>query len=301
MAVARMDSGCIICLAQKELKNFPADLPEEKRLVYMKSVLDLLANVTEKDSAPVISSRIAQIQREMFGEHKDFAKIKYGFNELMLHIEGDIYKKLLEAKDPLKRAIQYATVGNYIDFGVLVDVENEKLMELIENAQNNPVDEKEYEALKADLQAGKRLVYLTDNCGEVVLDKLLIRIIKMLYPHINVTVIVRGEQIINDVTIEDAKQVGLIDEADIIENGTRIPGTWLEEISQKAKKAMENADVLISKGQGNFETLQGCGMNIYYMFLCKCDLFMERFGVERFASMLINDNQCKKYLKNIEE
>lgn len=301
MAVARMDSGCIVCLAQKELKNFPVDLPEEERLVYMKRVLELLANVTEKDSAPVISSRIAQIQREMFGEHRDFAKIKYGFNELMLHIEEDIYKKLLEAKDPLKRAIQYATVGNYIDFGVLVDVEKEKLMELIETAQNNPVDEKEYEALKADLQVGKSLVYLTDNCGEVVLDKLLIRIVKMLYPHIDVTVIVRGEQIINDVTIEDARQVGLTDEALIIENGTAIPGTWLEEINETAKKAMEDADVLISKGQGNFETLQGCGMNIYYMFLCKCDLFMERFGVDRFASMLINDKQCKKYLKNIEE
>ena len=298
MSVARMDSGCIVCLAQKELKNFPADLSEEERFVYMKRVLDLLANVTEKDSAPVISARIAQIQREMFGEPKDFAKIKYGFNELMLHIEEDIYKKLLEAKDPLKRAIQYATVGNYIDFGVLVDVENEKLMELIENAQNNPVDEKEYEALKADLQAGKSLVYLTDNCGEVVLDKLLIRIIKMFYPHIDVTVVVRGEQIINDVTIEDARQVGLTDEAVIIENGTAIPGTWLEEINETARKEMENADVLISKGQGNFETLQGCGMNIYYMFLCKCDLFMERFGVERFASMLINDKQCEKYLKH---
>lgn len=301
MAVARMDSGCIVCLAQKELKNFPASLTEEERLLYMKRVLNLLANITEKDSAPVISSRIAKIQREMFGEQKDFAKIKYGFNELMLHIEEDIYKKLLEAKEPLKRAIQYATVGNYIDFGTLVDVEKEKLMELIETAERNPVDEKEYEALKSDLQGGKNLVYLTDNCGEVVLDKLLIRIIKMLYPNINVTVIVRGEQIINDVTIEDAKQVGLLDEAVIIENGTAIPGTWLEEINEKAKKAMKDADVLISKGQGNFETLQGCGMNIYYMFLCKCDLFMERFGVERFASMLINDKQCGKYLKIIKE
>lgn len=301
MAVARMDSGCIICLAQKELKNFPADLPEKERLVYMKRVLKLLSNVTEKDSAPVVSSRIVRIQKEMFGEKKDFSKIKYGFNELMLQIEGDIYKKLLESKEPLKRAIQYATVGNYIDFGTLVDVENEKLMELIETAQNNPVDKREYENLKADLQNGKSLVYLTDNCGEVVLDKLLIRIIKMLYPHIDVTIIVRGEQIINDVTIEDARQVGLVDEARIIENGTAIPGTWLEEINEEAKKAMENADVLISKGQGNFETLQGCGMNIYYMFLCKCDLFMERFGVERFASMLINDKQCWKYLKKIEE
>lgn len=300
MAVIRMDSGCIVCLAKKELENFPADLPERERFVYMKKVLDILDNITEKDSAPVISSRIAKIQREMFGVQNDFAKIKYGFNELMLHIEEDIYRKLLESKDPLKRAIQYATVGNYIDFGTLVNVEKEKLMELIETAQDNPVDEKEYESLKSDLQTGKSLVYLTDNCGEVVLDKLLIRIIKMLYPHIDVTVIVRGEQIINDVTIEDARQVGLVDEATIIENGTAIPGTWLEEISEAAKTAMENADVLISKGQGNFETLQGCGMNIYYMFLCKCDLFMERFGVERFASMLINDRQCKKYLKNMD-
>ncbi len=301
MAVARMDSKCIICLAQKELKNFPADLPEQERLIYMKKVLEVLADVKETDSAPVISARIAKIQREMFKEQKDFSEIKRGFNELILNIEGDIANILSEADDPLKRAIQYATVGNYIDFGALANVEKEKLMELIENAKDNPVDEKVYEDLKADLKAGERLVYLTDNCGEVVLDKLLIQMIKKLYPHLDVTVIVRGGQIINDVTIEDAVQVGLADEVRIIENGTRIPGTWLAEVSEEAKNTMEAADVLISKGQGNFETLQGCGMNVYYMFLCKCDLYTERFQVERLASMLINDKQCEGYLKHIEE
>ena len=113
-----------------------------------------------------------------------------------------------------------------------------------------------------------------------------------LYPELEIKVIVRGAPVLNDVTKEDVDQVGLSDLVTIIENGTAIAGTCMEEINEESRTAMEEADVILSKGQGNFETLIGCGLNVYYIFLCKCDMFAEKFQVEKFSGMLLNDRNC---------
>ena len=102
----------------------------------------------------------------------------------------------------------------------------------------------------------------------------------------------RGKKILNDATMEDARMIGLTEIADVIDNGTEIAGTCLELIDIKAKECIEAADVIISKGQGNFETLNGCGLNIYYLFLCKCEWFVKRFGMEQFKGVFINDKNC---------
>ena len=169
------------------------------------------------------------------------------------------------------------------------DVSDKKLAELFAETENDVVDEKEWTALKADLQKAKTLTYLTDNCGEIVLDKLFIKKIKEVYPHLDITVIVRGDKVLNDATLEDAKAVGLTDVVKVIGNGSSIAGNALGYISEEAETLICNADVVISKGQGNFESLNGCGLNIYYLFLCKCDWFVRRFKMKRLTGILIND------------
>lgn len=113
------------------------------------------------------------------------------------------------------------------------------------------------------------------------------------YPQIDITVIVRGKPALNDATIEDAEEAGLSEVVTVIGNGNGITGTWLPEISAEAREKIEEADLILSKGQGNFETLQGCGKNIYYMFLCKCKLFVERFQMEQFEGVLANELRCQ--------
>ena len=132
-------------------------------------------------------------------------------------------------------------------------------------------------------------MYLTDNCGEIVMDKLLIEEIQKLNQKAEVTVIVRGLPVLNDVTMEDAIQVGLTEMVNVIGNGSEIAGTYLEDISEEAKNVIDDADVILAKGQGNFETLRMCGKNIYYIFMCKCEMFAKRFQVPRYYGMLIND------------
>ena len=113
--------------------------------------------------------------------------------------------------------------------------------------------------------------------------------LKTFYPSLEVTAIVRGLPALNDATMDDARQIGLTDLVNVIGNGTDIAGTVFDKISKEAQTALQEADVIISKGLGNFETLNGCGLNVYYLFMCKCKMFAEKFQKNLFEGILIND------------
>lgn len=292
MEVRRLHHECLICMTKVHLNKYPEGTTDEQKVEYMQRVLKVLAEAPEKYGAPVIVRTINQIQDEMFGMKQDYAQIKRHYNQVMLNHEEQVKSKLAQSDDPIKTGIQYAMIGNYIDFGARISVNEEQLTELLNDSDRFVIDEKQYGELTDDLESAHKMVYLTDNCGEIVMDKLLIREIQKKYPDLKVTVLVRGEEVINDATLEDAAQVGLTESAEVLPNGSDIAGTWLEEISEEAKSVLEEADVIISKGQGNFETLRKCGMNIYYIFLCKCDLFANTFQVPKLTGMLINEKYC---------
>lgn len=163
----------------------------------------------------------------------------------MLAKAEEIEERLQGAADPLKRAIQYAMTGNYIDFGAMQKVEEEQLERLLEKSQEIVVDPKEYEALRRELLAGRNVVYLTDNCGEIVLDKLLMKEILRQNPQARITAIVRGAPALNDATVEDAQQVGLSQVARVIGNGSAI-ARWASADSirrrRRRRKSRESAE-----------------------------------------------------------
>ena len=292
MEIKRLHHECIRCMTKVHLDKYPKELSEDKKREYMQRVLRVLAEAPERFGAPVIVRTINQIQDEMFGIKQDYAEIKKHYNEIMMGHEEQVRSNLAKSEDSVKTGIQYAMIGNYIDFGARINVNEEQLTELLNHTDRFVIDEKQYGELVEDLEKAKKLVYITDNCGEIVMDKLLIGEIQKKYPGLKVTVLVRGAEVINDATMEDAMQVGLTEITEVIPNGTDIAGTWLEEISMEAKTILEEADVIISKGQGNFETLRKCGMNIYYIFLCKCDLFANTFAVPKLTGMLIREKYC---------
>ena len=292
MEVRRLHPECISCMTKVHLEKCPKDMAEEKKVEYMQKVLKILAEAPAKYGAPVIVRTIQKLQEEMLGIRQEYAEIKKHYNQVMMQYEDKVMEHMAKSEDPVKTGIQYAMIGNYIDFGARITVTEEHLTELLNTPDRFVIDEKQYEEFTADLEKARKLVYLTDNCGEIVMDKLLIRQIKKQYPDLELTVMVRGTEVINDATMEDAMQVGMCDLAKVMPNGSDIAGTWIEEISEEAKAVLEEADVIISKGQGNFETLRKCGMNIYYIFLCKCDLFANTFHVPKLTGMLINEKYC---------
>ena len=179
-------------------------------------------------------------------------------------------------------------MGNYIDFSALQgEVSFEKLEKMLESALEMELDKEVYAALCEDLAKGKKLLYLTDNAGEIGFDRIFAEEIHKAYPHLEITFCVRGGPAQNDATREDAAAVGI--PFPVIDNGNCVAGTELSLLSPQAKQAMDTADVIISKGQGNAETLLGCGYPIYYAFLIKCVRFIERYQKPKLTPMLIKE------------
>jgi len=292
-SITRINSECIKCLLGKYFKNFPDNIDEETKIQYMQKVLSIIAAADKRMSAPELTEKILTLQKELLGYSTDYSAIKSHFNSLVMSVEGEIEDKINASNDKFKTALLYAISGNFIDFGAMESVDEESLFETLDNAENIEINKTEVENLRQEIINAKNLVYLTDNCGEIVLDKLFIKIIKKFNPKIKVDVIVRGQAVLNDCTIEDAKEIDMYSVADVISNGTAVAGTCLNRISIEAKNLIDTADIIISKGQGNFETLHHCGKNIYYLFLCKCKMFAERFDVKQFSGIIINDLRIK--------
>lgn len=290
----KANSMCISCLLaqqEKKFRNFP---DEERKSRYMQKLLGLLYDRGQKDSAPLLYEELMELFKEEWGLGDDFSEIKRKFNYLLLQKETEIEANIEKESDPLKACIRYVCAANYIDFAALGSVSTDTFDRLLSKAAEETVDEDEYSRFLTDLKAAKSLVYLTDNCGEIVLDKLFIKNIKKAYPSLAITAIVRGGDVINDATMEDAAQVGLCDIVPCMGNGDAAPGTVLERIAPEALGAIRSADVIISKGQGNFESLYGeDGINPYFLFMCKCELFVRRFGMTQYSSVFRKGDRIK--------
>ena len=292
----KLSAMCIRCLMDRQEERVREYGDEEKKAAYLKEAAGIIASSKEGDSAPYLVFRMNQAYERFFGKLMDYKKEKKEFNSLMLDLEEELEKKIRSGKggeEILKNAMNYARSGNYIDFGALSHVEKEELLELLKKAGEEEVDGHTFDAFLKDLDKAKELVYLTDNCWEIVADKLLVKILKEQYPGLNITVIVRGMEVLNDAVMEDAEEVGLTKLVKVIGNGNGVAGTQIDLLSEEARGAIEKADLIISKGQGNFETIYGGGWNIYYLFLCKCAWFSERFGMERLKGVFINEKDVR--------
>ncbi len=260
-------------------------------LEQMERVLDS----AEEKSAPVLMAEVISAAEAHLKVSDSYQYPKKKYNRILMRQEEEIRQEIAGEKDPFLAGLQYAVTGNYIDFGAMSEVKEEKLGELLSKREEIRLPEEELEYLRADLANAKRLAYITDNAGEIVLDKIFLEVVKEFYPNLEVGVIVRGAPVLNDATYIDAKAVGLTEIASVIPNGTDVPGTPLDQVNETALAWIESADLCIAKGQGNFETLRGCGKNVYYLFLCKCELFVRKFRVGRFTPVLSNEIRIVQY------
>ena len=281
-------SECMHCIVEHHW-SLVKDCPDEARkAAFMREVLRTVAEADPGIAPPVPTARLQRIYAAQFAEQDDYPRLKRRYNELVMTWLPELRAALAAADDPLKLAAWMAMAGNYIDFGVLKEVDDARLKRMLATPDEKAVGTPELEELRADVRAAKRLVYACDNCGEVVLDRLLMEEMKKENPGLQITALVRGENVLNDVSAEDARAVGLDRVAKIVGNGSNIGGTQLELLGEEAREAMQTADVVISKGQGNFETLTGAGLNIYYLFLAKCPHYTKWFGMEHMAGQLLH-------------
>jgi len=289
----RFSAECMACAVLKQSENMPAEWDDEKRAAYLRGVMNIICSADVSEGAPVVTGKIEALAQEYGIEKFDYTEIKREYNRIMLDILPEIRKKVEEAEDSVEAAMKYSRAANYIDFGTQHKVTEEGLLERLEKASAERLDEAEYGLFRRDIDKAEKLVFITDNCGEIVADMLLIEKIREIKPDLKITVIVRGMPVINDATMEDAHMVGIDRVAEVMGNGNGVAGTFIEKMDSASLSRLRDADVVISKGQANFETLNGCGMNIYYLFLCECSRFERRFGMAKLQGVIKNDRRLE--------
>lgn len=287
------NSTCIACLLNKQVTNIRPFKDEKKKSDYIHKVLKLLYDHGQTQSAPWLFMKIEEIYNEYYEPIMDYSAIKQKYNQYMLSKESIIEENIRKSDDMIASCIQYVCAGNFIDFGAMSKVDDSILENILQKATEESLSTEELKNFKQELATAKELVYLTDNCGEIVIDKLFMKLLKEQYPKLHITAIVRGGLALNDATMEDAREIGLTKIVDCIDNGTPMTGTDLESINETAKQLLCNADLIISKGQGNFEGLYGEGLMPYFLFLCKCELFVRRFGLKQFSSVFAREDHIK--------
>jgi len=203
-------------------------------------------------------------------------------NEVALDLYDELKPEVLISSDPFNMALRLSIAGNIMDYGVAADFDIHKTINKVLNT-DFAIDHSIL--LKQKIQQARKIVYLGDNAGEIVFDKMLIEL--MIHP--NVTFVVRGSAVLNDATREDASSVGMEVVADVIDNGSKVPSTVLSTCSPEFLKNYNEADLIISKGQGNFEGLMDENdPRIFFLLTVKCDVVAERIGVEKGSFVVFN-------------
>ena len=286
-----MTAECLMCHFNRSVKKAMAQGDAQKALDFAKELMGVYQNAPADVSSPWFNPIVAEMLTRYFGLGDDqYVEEKEMSNRFVMERFEAIASVAETAEDPVLAGLQLAILGNYMDFSALQDqVSFEKLEEMLYDALHMPLDMEVYAALRADLQNGKKLLYLTDNAGEIGMDRIFAQEIHKAYPHLEITFCVRGGVTVNDATREDAAFVGI--PFPVIDNGNLVSGTQLDLLSPEAKDAMDTADIIISKGMANVETLYGSGYPIYYAFLVKCARFVQEFGKPLLTPMLIKERK----------
>ncbi|MHA1214847.1 MAG: damage-control phosphatase ARMT1 family protein [Candidatus Hodarchaeales archaeon] len=270
---------CIPCLQRQALQaaRFVTD-NESVQLDILKSVMNLLIenlenNVTTFDMA----TKIQSIVKRYTNREDPYYNVKKEYNKIALDLVPKLKSLIRNAKDPLHYAIKLSIAGNIIDFGAFESFELDKT---IENVIQTPLTLDSYPRFKKELQSAKNLLYLVDNTGEIVFDKLLIDLILSSFNLDFITIVVKGKPFLNDATLEDVKEVGYEDLRNVrfFKVGVGIPDSGPHPQSAEFLKLIDQHDLIISKGQGNFEVFYDHS-KIFFLLMAKCKVVANHLNV----------------------
>lgn len=286
-----MNATCMECFLNKRLEKIRSYGTPEQATLMAKEMLNMLGQSGPEADSALLGGLVDARILEFFGITEDvMAREKEMSNRFVLERIDSIRSHIQSAKDPLFAGLQYAILGNYLDFAALYGkVSFEALDEMLESAGDMALDMDCYRQFCQDLQTGKSLLYITDNAGEIVFDRLFAETIAEKFPHLQITFLVRGKNVANDATRVDAAAAGI--SFPVIDSGYAIGGTALNYLSQEAKDALYSADVVLAKGMGNTESLYGCGSNVYFAFLVKCARLAEFFDAPLMKPLFVRERK----------
>ncbi|EEB73853.1 damage-control phosphatase [Thermococcus sp. AM4] len=272
--------SCIATQCQRIVEMGTDDLSVRRKGVLRAA--KAIAKMDESSVPAIIGSEVFLEVYLAIGNDDPFREYKELSNSLAERVASDLEKK----QPDLKTALKLAIIGNIIDFAVGYTPE-EIERDVEEHLREELYVDHSEELFKA-LESAKVLLYITDNCGEIYFDRLFLRKIKEEFPHLDIYVAGKEGPIINDATVEDLKRAGLDEVGKVISTGTRIVGVPFGMISEEFTEVFERADVIIAKGQGNFETLsERKDRRVFYLLKAKCRPIARELGVPQGSLLCV--------------
>lgn len=242
-------------------------------------VRDVIRQMAEVDFAltpPEFAAEVHAMIRTRLGIADPYLQIKRDANRFAARLMPELEKRLEKSADRLRQALLYSIAGNIIDSGVSAVTPDSEVIQSIEMAENQSPAIDHSERLLRELRRAEKIVILGDNAGEIYFDRLLLQELKK----DNVTYIVKGSPILNDALHEDAIEAGIDKFARVLDTGVAIPGTVLRKCPPAVRQAIQAADVIVSKGQANFETMGECAdPRVFFTLRAKCHVIAREIGV----------------------
>jgi uncharacterized protein with ATP-grasp and redox domains len=273
---------CFRCfIRQANIAFSHAGIDEHSQIAILREITVRIGENDLTGSPAHVTTDIHRFIRDRVG-YDPFGKIKSLYNQKALEMHHDLKRLIEESADPLFTASRLAIAGNIIDFGIYTSIDIEGT---IKQSMSGGISVDDYDLFRRDMENANTVLYLLDNAGEIVFDKLLIETLQAF--GINVRAVVKGAAVLNDATVDDAVQVGVDRICSITDNGSDCVGTILKWCSPEFNHAFSNAELVISKAQGNFETLmREDHKNMYFLFQAKCEVVSRYLGVDKGAMLL---------------
>ncbi len=288
----KLEPECVTCIFSQALRvceTLHVNKRDTKRV--LDEVALMIPGFSFSETPPQVAARVYPKIAQLLGVDDIYAEYKKDATRHAMKLIPAVRQKVLESDDRFYAALKASVAGNVID---LAATHSFSLEEEIEKVFETPFATDESEDLRKMLKSARRLLVIGDNAGEHLFDKLLMEQISEIYPDLEIGYAVRGRPIINDITVQDAKEAGIDEVALIIDSGVDTPGFDLERLSPEARKYYENADLIIAKGMGNYESMNDTSTRpVFYILKVKCNVVAASLGRE------IGDIVCYKGASNV--
>ncbi len=279
---------CIPCFVRQTLETIKltSDDPQLHERA-MREIMSVLSQMDFENEPVIMGREIQRLIQRLSGNSDPYKVLKQQYNQMALDLYPQLKARIKAAENGFEVAARLALAGNMIDFGTGRMLDPSEVSVTIELALSADL-KGDIQSLYTAVESSRSILYVGDNCGEIVFDRLFIE--QLIADR--VTYAVRAAPIINDVTIEDARYTGMTERVRVIDSGSDAPGVLLAECSQAFKKAFDHADLIIAKGQGNYETLHAVDRHIAFMLKVKCPAVARHIGHEigSYVIKLHNDD-----------
>jgi len=276
---------CIPCFVNQALQAVRAVTDDEgiqERV--LRSVLREVEKMDLRQSPPAMGQTIHRLIREVTGTIDPYREHKRKWNRFVLNLLPELRLRVETSSDPFQTAVRLAIAGNIIDSASNHEIDERRVINSVDEALLAPLNEGAVSGLHAELMGAQQILYLADNAGEIVFDRLLIEQL----PMDRVTLAVKGAPVINDATLEDAEQADMVGLVRVISNGSDAPGTMLEQCSNEFKEAFEGSDVVVAKGQAHYETLNDSVQNLFFVLMAKCSVIAKDIGCRQGSLVVLH-------------